>query len=188
MALGAAPAGAQDGGPYGSTTTTGGKGTRPACQLRTEVAAPGDTVTVHLKAIPRGDTVEIRLDGERVARATATSAGAPPRVSFDVDFVVPAGTAPGSHSVTAVGADFNVDCKTKRGEDLTVVEGAVLSKGESRGGGGGSLARTGMYLALLLAVALGLLVVGRAVLAESRRRARSVTIDVHDRPTRRPRG
>lgn len=185
LLLGAAPSGAQDGGPYGSTTTTEGGGGTPSCQLRTKAAAPGETVTVHLKAIARGDEVEIRLDGEPLAQATATKSGSSPRVSFDVDFVVPTDTQPGTHSVAAVGADFNASCQTGSGEDLEVAAGAVRSGEKERGGG--SLARTGMYLALLVAVALGLLVVGRAVLAESRRRARSVTIDVHPRTPRSPR-
>lgn len=190
VVLGAAPVSAQDGGPYGSTSTTGGPGTRPSCQLRTRAAAPGETVTVHLKAIPRGEQVEIRLDGEVVAKATATSSGSSPRVNFHVDFVVPSDTEPGEHVVTAVGADFTEPCRTANGDNLQVADTEVLSGGQSRNrgdGGGGSLARTGLYAGLLIAVAMGLLVVGRAVLAESRRRARSVTIDVHGHTPRAPR-
>jgi hypothetical protein len=184
--VGAAPAAAQD-GPYGSTSTTRGPGTQPSCQLRTRAAAPGETVTVHLRAISRGDQVEVRLDGEVVAQATAPSSGSAPRVNFNIDFVVPSDTEPGQHAVTAVGAGFTASCRTANGDDLQVAGSEVLSSGVERGGGGGSLPRTGMYIALLVALALVLLVVGRAVLTESRRRARSVTLDVHGPTPRTPR-
>jgi hypothetical protein len=180
LGLGVGSAAAQD-GPYGSTSTTAGPGTEASCQLRTRAAAPGETVSVRLKAIPRGERVEIRLDGETVAEATATSSGSSPRVNLDVDFVVPADTEPGEHIVTAVSAGFNASCQTANGDNLEVASGAVLSGGEERGGG--SLARTGMYAAILVVTALGLLLVGRAVLTESRRRARSASID---QPRRRP--
>ncbi len=185
LTVAAAPVAAQDGGPYGSTSTTAGPGTQPSCQLRDRVAAPGESVTVHLRAIPRGEQVEIRLDGEVVAEATADSSGSSPRVNMDVDFVVPADTEPGEHAVSAVGAAFTASCTTANGDDLEVASGAVLSGGEERGGG--SLARTGMYLAVLVAIAAGLLIVGRAVLLESRRRARSASIELPGRYPRTPR-
>jgi hypothetical protein len=174
LSLWAGPAAAQD-DPYGSTSTTGGNGTQPSCQLRTRSAHPGETVTVRLRAIPRGEEVEVRLDGEVVARATASSSGSSPRVSFDVDFVVPSDTVSGEHDVTAVGAAFTASCTTGNGDRLEVqADSEVRGIQQDRGG---SLPRTGIYIALLLAVAVALLLVGRAVLKESRRRARAAALD-----------
>ena len=175
VTLGVGSAAAQDGGPYGSTSTTRGPGTQPSCQLRTRSAQPGDTVTVRLKAIPRGEEVEVRLDGEVVAEATATSNGSSPRVTFDVDFVVPSDTEEGDHEVSAVGAAFTASCTTGNGERLEVrASGEVRGK---RASTSDSVAKTPLYGGLLLVLAVALLLAGRAVLAESRRRARAAALD-----------
>lgn len=185
----AMPAAAQDpGGPYGSTSTTGGPGGQPDCQLLTRAAAPGESARVRLREIPRGTSVQIRLDGEVVAEATASQPGNAPRVTFEVSFVVPADTEPGFHAVTAVGAGFNVPCQRQNGQDLEVSEAQVKGNTVTRDGSrGGSLPRTGIYVALLVAVGLGLVALGRTLLGESHRRSRPSTIDLPSRSMRTPR-
>ena len=76
-----------------------------------------------------------------------------------VDFLVPKSAAVGTHIVTAVGDTFTCLCNP-RGE-FTVL---AASKG--------SLARTGVEIALVLVVAAALLLVGRTFVSSSRRRRR----------------
>jgi hypothetical protein len=156
-------------GPYGSTTTTADHGPPPSCRLRESTVAAGDTATARVKAAPRDSQVEIRFDGEVVAKATATGPGSSPRVNVDIDFVVPADAEPGRHDVTAVGADFSASCGA-----LDTRTGEVLSETVTNDrGGSGSLPKTGITVALLLVVAVALVIVGRAVLEASRQRARA---------------
>ena len=173
----ALPAAAQD-DPYGptSTTTTAPGSLVPSCRFDLEAGVPGATATVTVHNVPPGGTVRIIIGGEEAGRATAPLQGqaASSPVLFggvalpaqatttdlDVPFVVP-DLPPGQHLVTAVGADFTITCETEAIE--------VLGASESRGGGG-SLPRTGIFVALLLAIALALFLVGRALLHASRRR------------------
>ncbi len=77
---------------------------------------------------------------------------------------IPDGAAVGSHTVCSVLAGFNTPCTTYR-----VTADPAASRAD---GGGGSLARTGVYSALFVVVALTLLVAGRGLLDASRRRRR----------------
>jgi hypothetical protein len=174
MALSQVPAGAHvaGDGPYGSTTTTVGGGPDTSCRLRETAASPGQTVTARVHAAPRGSEVEIRFDGAVVAEETATGPGNSPRVNVDIQFAVPSDAQEGDHAVTAVGADYTVSCGT-----LTT-SGEVLGANEERDQGG-SLPKTGVYVALLLVIGLVLVLVGRVLLVASRRRVP----DVHG-PTR----
>lgn len=162
--LAGTPASAQE-DPYGSTTTTRPPGGEPSCHLRTRSGVVGSRATVTVRAVPRGTTVRVLFDGQQVAEGQATGPGSSPRMNIDIDFTVPE-AEPGAHEVTAVGVDFSVSCRTGTGARFE-----VLASGESRGGGG-SLARTGVYVGLLVAVAGALLVAGRALLVESKRRRR----------------
>jgi hypothetical protein len=178
--IAAAPAGAQEEDPYGSTTTTSTPpGQTPSCRLRTASGEVGSRASVTVKAVARGTTVRLLFDGRPVAEAEATGPGNSPRINVDIDFTVPE-AEPGMHEVTAVGADFSVSCRTSRGNGFEVVGDAqVLSaqvgRGDGGNDGGSSLPRTGIYLGLLVAVALGLVVAGRALLAGSKRRGRAST-------------
>ena len=163
-------------GPYGSTTTTVGGGPDPSCRLRETTASPGGTATARVHAAPRGSDVEIRFDGAVVAEETATGPGTSQQVNVDIEFAVPSDAPEGDHAVTAVGADFTVSCGT-----LTT-SGQVLGASEEREQGG-SLPKTGVYVALLLVVGFVLVLVGRVLLAASRRR----TPDVHGPYPSRPR-
>jgi hypothetical protein len=159
---------AQDGGdnPYGSTTTTVDRGPDPSCRLRDRDLSPGETATAQVKAVARDTHVEIRFDGEVVAEAEATGPGSSPQVNIDIDFVVPADAGPGEHHVTAVAPSFTLTCGSSGGR-----EGAVMGASLERENQGGSLPRTGVYIALLVVTALALLLGGRAILTASRRRA-----------------
>lgn len=170
----AAPAVAQE-DPYGSTTTTTSTtvpaGQQPSCLLRTESAGPTQPVTVTVRNVPRATTVRLLLDGAQVAQKDANGPGQSARVHVDMTFEVPAGTPPGMHEVTAVGASFAVRCLTNKGKSLEVLGEEVLSNEQSRGGGFGALPRTGMYVLLFLLVAAALILLGRALLEPNRRGA-----------------
>lgn len=179
------PAAAQD--PYGgttTTTTTAPPELEPACALSLTAGAPGAAASVRVTNVPFGATVRILLGGSEVARGTAPlqgqSADAPvafggqvlaaqaTTTTLDIAFTVPDLT-PGRYLVTAVGADFTLRC----GPDPDGLFD-VLGSAQGQGGGdvgGGSLPRTGIYVGLLLAVALALFLIGRALLSASRRRA-----------------
>jgi hypothetical protein len=169
--LTAAPAGAQDDDPYGNTTTTAPPGQTPSCQLRTDAGPVGSRASVTVKSVTRGATVRLLFDGRQVATAEATGPGSSPRTNVDIDFTVPE-SQPGMHEVTAVGADFTASCRTSHGDGFEVVaDGEVLGNQVTRDNGGGSLPKTGVYLGILLAIAVGLLLLGRALLTGSKRRA-----------------
>lgn len=162
----AGPAGAQD--PYGGTTTTTGTTPpelRPACALSVTAGAPGTSVSAQVTNVPSGGTVRILLGGTEVGRGTAQATTA---TTLAIAFVVP-DLAPGRYLVTAVGADFTLRCGPDADGMFEVLAG---SQGRADGGSGsGSLPRTGIYVGLLLALALALFLAGRALLEASRRRS-----------------
>jgi hypothetical protein len=176
LAVLAAPlAGAQT-DPYGSTTTTAPGEVEAACTLSVAKAKPGEKVTAKVTGVFFGEKVRILFDDLQVAEVTAPavaaqSAAAPVALggqllaqaadstTVTVDFLVPKSAAVGTHIVTAVGDTFTCLCNP-RGE-FTVL---AASKG--------SLARTGVEIALVLVVAAALLLVGRTFVSSSRRRRR----------------
>lgn len=176
------PVGAQD--PYGgttTTTTTADPELVAACALGLTAGAPGATASVRVTNVPFGATVRVLLDGSEVGRGTAPvqgqSVGAPvafggqalvaqaTTTTLDISFTVP-DLAPGRYLVSAVGADFTLRC-TSDTDDLFEVLGS--SRGRE-GVASGSLPRTGVYVALLLVIAVVLIVAGRTLLHRSRRR------------------
>lgn len=173
VVLAAAPAGAQD--PYGGTTTTAPTGTAEAsCSLAVGQAAPGATVTATVSGVPFGDTVRILFGGIEAGRSTAAgTAGQPGVTVLQVPFVVP-DVSGGSYLVVAVGSAFTATCDA----DFQVLGASVLGStverlpGAGTGSKGpGSLAKTGASLAALVALAVALLLSGRALVSASRERA-----------------
>lgn len=163
------PAAAQD--PYGGTTTTSTTEPpelEPACALSLTAGAPGASASVRVTNVPLGATVRILLGGSEVGRATAPVQGQAAVTTLDIAFTVP-DLAPGRYLATAVGADFTLRCGPDA-DGLFEVLGSSQGQGGS-GVGGGSLPRTGIYVGLLLALALALFLAGRALLSASRRRA-----------------
>ncbi len=159
--LAAAPAVAGE-PPYGGTTTTTGDGTDVDCELSDARGSSGDTITATVSGVTVGETVRIVFDGEEVAREVATA------TTVVLEFTVPPRPR-GSYEVAAVGDSFTTSCGRASGR-FTIVRGATLERGDD---GGGSLPRTGIYIGLLVAVALGLLLLGRALLSARNDRERS---------------
>jgi hypothetical protein len=178
----AGPVAAQD-GPYGSTTTTRPDGgPRPSCRLNPGAVAPGSSSSARVTAVPRGSTVRIFFAGEQVAEAEASGPGSSARVNVNVPYTVPE-VDPGSYPVTAVGETFTAPCGEQRVEGESEVRGAQVPRG---GGGSGSLPRTGLTVGLLLAVALALIVGGRALLEGARRRRQTAGLTRSGPADRRP--
>jgi hypothetical protein len=192
LSLVAAPlAGAQD--PYGSTTTTtsGVSEAEASCSLSLSQGKPGTEVTAKVAGVFFGEHVRILFDGVLVAEATAPAApvvaqsasGAvvfggqaiagvdqPGTTTLTIKWTVPKAAA-GTHIVTAVGDTFTCFCNPK-GEFTALAASS----------GGGNLARTGVEAALMLVLGMVLLLVGRAFVAEARRRRP----DLRDHDAERP--
>jgi 5'-nucleotidase len=152
--------------------------TPPTCSTSATVATGGQVLSASVANAPAGAAIQITIDGVTAGSGAADATG-----SATIAFTVPAGIAPGTHAVFAVGAGFSASCGdlSVEGVQSNVVEnpapgggGAAGVAGDdvARGRSGGSLARTGIELALLLAIALALLVVGRRLIAAERRRRR----------------
>jgi hypothetical protein len=173
-------AGAQDGDPYGETTTTTlAPGADPSCSLGTESAAPGASAVVTVHDVLEGAEIRLLFDGSEVARQSAdgaAAAAAAAAVDVDMTFVVPGGATPGIHAVVAVGPNFTVACVTASGDGFE-----VLAASAEQGDDGGSLPRTGIYAALLVAIALALLVVGRSLTHAARARRAKAEADEQPR-------
>jgi hypothetical protein len=181
-AMAASPAGAQACDPiYGCTPST--PSTTPpntSCRLDVTIVASGDVVDAFVVDAPANATIDITFDGEVAGSGTADAGG-----DAVIAFTVPPGIETGEHAVFAVGAGFSANCGTVFGS-------AVLSEGQTQTGagadsagadsagvaganagrGGGSLARTGVEIGLLLAVAVVLVLVGNRLVQRARRRRR----------------
>lgn len=97
---------------------------------------------------------------------------APQSSSVTITFTVPDVTI-GAHSITAVGANFTCFCNP---------DGVFTVLAKRTGTSVGSLARTGIYVGLLLVIAAALFVLGRAFLRASkiaRARAEASARDAH---------
>jgi hypothetical protein len=186
LAVGPVPPADAGDGPYGPTTTTEPPaGADPTCSLNKGSGVPGDRVTASVTNVPVGQVVRIFFDGEEVARSeagaevvangrstvvllggTVVAAGVE-TTTVTIDFNVP-DVDPGRYAVAAVGDTFTSACGSGEGGEFAVLASRV------GGGSGGddSLPKTGIYVALLVAVALALVLGGRALLGASRRRPR----------------
>lgn len=185
VAFAASPAAAQDPDPYGATTTTAPIDFFPTCHYTLAASAPGTTASLTVTNVPFGATVRVLVGGVEAGRATAplaaqaASAGvlfggaALPAQAATTTLVIPftvPDLPPGVYQVTAVGADFTLTCDQ---ETIEVLGGGGTDSGTDGGkdsGGLGNLPRTGIYVGLLLALALILLLVGRALTEASRRK------------------
>lgn len=164
---------------YGcNPSTTAPTNPAPICSVNVAVVVGGQSATATVVNAAAGAAIQITLDGDPVGSGVADAAG-----SATIPFIVPTGISPGSHAVFAVGAGFSASCGevTVEGVGGAAVEnpkpgtggpGAVAGDEADRGVGGGSLARTGIEVALLLAIALVLLLVGRWLIGIERRRRR----------------
>ena len=191
LCLVAAPmAGAQQ-DPYGNTTTTTSKvgEAEATCGLSVGQAKPGTEVTAKVGGVFFGENVKILFDGVVVGTGKAPAAPVAAQSSsgavvfggqaiasdvvavttVTIKFTVPKAAAVGTHLVTAVGDTFTCFCNP-RGEFK------VLAAGN-----GGGLARTGIQAALLLVIAVALLIIGRTLVAEAKRRRRGSRLDEDER-------
>ncbi len=172
LLLAAPAAGAQD-DPYGSTTTTAGAppGQTVTCELEVLQARPGDALSATVQGLPPGGEARLLVGGTDVGGTTTGR----------IDFLVPE-LAPGTHLVTAVGVGFAVTCHA--GLDGVEVLAGTITRAP-RSGGLGALPRTGDFVGLMVAVAVALLLVGRALVeasAERRRgEARAAGAALHER-------
>jgi hypothetical protein len=164
-------AGAQE-NPYRGTSTTEQDPSQTdsataACSLSASSGAPGTPITATVSGVTPGVEVRIVFDGADVGKAVADADGI-----ASVTFAIPASSGT-SHSVVAVGPTFTEPCGSVTGG--FEVLGGVDSRsgpGGSTGVLGGVLPRTGTELAVALLAAVVLLLVGRALLEESRCRRR----------------
>jgi hypothetical protein len=151
---------------YGCTTTTT-QGVSASCALSGSAnVSPGETVVATLDNVPPGTAANLTLDGATVASGTASSQG-----SLTLTFTVPSNAAPGTHQLLFVGG--GVLCDPTGGAGLSVL-GAELSRGstDTPRSGGDTMARTGMKVALYLAIALVLVIIGWTLVQAARRRRR----------------
>lgn len=153
----AAPAASAQDDPYGSTTTTAGA--PPAsvtCEADLATGQPGDEASATIRNLPPGGEVRLLFGGIDVG-GTSTDR---------IDFTVP-DLPPGTHLLTAVGVGFAVSCSAGL-DGVEVLAGTITRRPE----GSGALPRTGVFVALLVAVAVALLLLGRALVGVARDRRR----------------
>ena len=132
------------------------------CSLSNTDVTAGETVVGHIEGVPDGAQVTVTFEGTPVGQGTASAQAGQSSASADIPFSVPSDAKPGQNTVTFSGAGFTCS--------VSVQVTAVL--GENVTSGGGPLARTGVQIAVLVAVALVLLVVGAQLRAASRNRKR----------------
>ena len=155
----ALPAQAQE-DPYGSTSTTQAPTLTPSCRLGLVAGTPGTEGEVTVDNVSPGGTVRIIIGGQEAGQATAPQGGAA-QVTLVVPFEVP-DLSPGSYPVSVVGASFTLTCEGANQLEVLAASADL--------GSGGSLPRTGIYVALLVAIAVALLLLGRLLLDASRRK------------------
>jgi|GEM_PF-7017044 len=154
-------------GPPPSTTAT--------CSLSSgSTVSPNESVTGHIEGVADGAEVTVRFDGAVVGQGTAHTAPGATTASADIAFTVPGDVGPGDHNVVFSGAGFSCTVTVS----AVAVGGVEVSGSEQTTGGGtsgSSLARTGIEVALLLAVALALVVAGMQFVRAARRRRRRLS-------------
>ena len=188
--LAAGPTSAQQGGPpssrpcnapYGCPPTSPpGGGGPPSCSMAPDRGSPGTRVTATVTGVvPANGNVTITFDGAPVGSGTASGGTAV------IEFTVPADASNGSHPVVAVAPNGSDNCGNGNagftvvgGDDAQVLGGGTARGGASGGsgssdGGRGNLALTGFTIVGFLAAAAMLFLAGKALLEQSRRRART---------------
>jgi hypothetical protein len=183
---------------YGCPPTSPPPSASVHCSVSTAAAHPGDVVLVTVTNVAVGTELSVAIDGVVVAKSVATADGQGTQTAAAlapaghlsarqaqtggavIKFTVPAWLSPGSHSLVVFGA--GVSCTPSPsgfqvlGEQMvnelprSDVAG-VLGRSDSRSGG--VLALTGMWIALLLAIALVLMIIGAYLIREARRRRKA---------------
>jgi hypothetical protein len=172
---------------YGCPTSTTEEAVNPSCSIVPESAEAGSTVTGTLKNVPIGTEVSLLFDGDVVAKKTATADGQGQQAlgiggrsaghlsvaalavtatgGAVISFIVPGSASAGTHTVVFSGAGFSCDPTFGKGF-------AVLGASTTRRPG--SVARTGIEVAMYLAVALALIVAGWQLARFARARQRRI--------------
>ncbi|MEO7555895.1 MAG: hypothetical protein ABIV94_04740 [Acidimicrobiales bacterium] len=186
----ATTAGAQTCDPaYGCTPTTPPPGSPASCNVVPASAGPDVVVTVRLTNVGLDVPVNLTFDG-KVINGGLTTADGKGTTSSALPVVT---AAAGKHPLLLVGAgilcdptagaQFEVLPPTGRlgisqtatgGIELSFKLAAATAATPPGSGGSGSLARTGMQIALFLAAALVALVIGWSLVQAARRRRRRV--------------
>lgn len=170
---------------YGCETSSTVGPISPACSLSPLEATVGTKVTATITNIPVGTEVVLLFDGNQIAKETATADGQGQQAlaalrraghlsvaavvqdtsgGAVMSFTVPT-TSVGQHTVVFSGAGFS--CDATGGVGFKVLAAAINKPG-------GSLSNTGMQVALYLAVALVLIVVGLQLVRFARARRRRI--------------
>lgn len=149
-------------------------GSTPTCSISSETATPGQSLTAHIDGVTPGTQVELTFDGAVVGSATAVAQQGSATGSADITFTVPEGTDE-SHTHTILFTGAGVSCDPTGGKGVAVL-GETVTRSPGQSSGGGSLARTGLELGVLLAIAAALILAGREALRQGRRRRSRVTV------------
>ncbi|MGI8663307.1 MAG: hypothetical protein ACR2LQ_08885 [Acidimicrobiales bacterium] len=166
---------------YGCTPTTPVPPPAVTCTISAQVVSRGDVVIGSIHGVLVGTLVSLTIDGTTVGQSYATVDGQgspqPPSTASAgvyggaaIAFTVPADFASGAHSFAFVGV--NVSCSLG---SVNVLGPSLVGGGGSgaeTGAKSGSLARTGMEVALFLAIALLLILIGSSLVKAARRRRR----------------
>jgi hypothetical protein len=158
LALLLGSAGTASAAPYPVSTTAGATVDTPGGNAPLVAGAPY-TFTLSGFGPFEVVTVVIFSDPINLGTFTADATG-----TVHVSVTLPAGLAPGSHTIVSTGASGKV---VQFGLTLT----APAAAGSGQGGGGSDLAFTGVAIGGALVVALGLLAAGTITLMSGRRRA-----------------
>jgi len=141
-------------------------------QISKVTALPGDHLTVTASGYPAGAMVTFVLHSTPVTLGTAQadSSGVATLV-----FVLPAGTVPGVHVITASGAPAG-DCDPLVSTNV-MVDAATVSSSAPATSGTGTLPRTGTNSAELFQLALVLIAVGGIITLATRKRRQRAGVD-----------
>lgn len=172
---------------YGCPPTSPPPRPTPTCTISAKAGLPGETVTGTVTWIPEGTTAYLALDGVVQSQGNADGSLGGGYGSATLTFRIPSDMQPGKHNVVLFGAGFS--CDPTFGGGFQVLAGGVLGAETSRSAGGGavggaSLARTGIEVALLLAIGLALVVVGANLVRDARRRRRRAALKARQRRER----
>jgi len=171
---------------YGCPPTTPPPGPQVSCSISAEAAAVGDPVIVTVVNVVVGTEISLSIDGVVIAKSTATADGQGNQTAAAlapaghlaaraaelggavIKFTVPSSLSPGKHTLVVFGAGFSCS-PTANG---FAVLGSEVTRGELPRSDSGSLARTGLQIALFLAIALVLILAGYMLVKEAQRRRR----------------
>jgi large repetitive protein len=159
-----APAADAQSSPYFHTCTV---------QLSAVAALPGSQLTVTASGFPAGSVVTFTIYSTPIVLGTATA-----NASGDATlvFTLPAGLAPGMHTITATGLPPG-DCDPAIPSTQVMVDASVVTTAPATTAASGTLPRTGTNSAELVQLALVLIVVGGLITLAARKRTRRASVD-----------